>query len=238
MGSSPTAPTTYCLRARIPQGCGLVSFGRRWGSNPRGGERQADAQRPQRAGEGAGRRPKPVRICTANTQTSHRPYHVLFTSPCPPGMRARFFRTPVGLEPARGRASSGRAASAASRRGRRQATEAGAYLHSKYADVPPPLPRIVYEPVSPRDAGSFLLDASTDGELRWNSSCLCRLPAYLGTISPQIRLILAHFSMEKRVCLPHFSIEKCGCLAHFPREMRLWPYTIRKGWEAICSDSL
>ena len=160
------------------------------------------------------------------------------TSPCPLGMRARFFRTPVGLEPARGRASSGRAASVASRRGRRQATEAGAYLHSKYADVPPPLPRIVYEPVSPRDAGSFLLDASTDGELRWNSSCLCRLPAYLGTISPQLRLVLPHFSMEKRGCLAHFSMEKRGCLAHFPREMRIWPYTIRKGWEAICSDSL
>ena len=45
----------------------------------------------------AARRPTPVRICAANTQTSHRPYHVLFTSPCPPGMRARFFYTPAGL---------------------------------------------------------------------------------------------------------------------------------------------
>ena len=182
-------------------------------------------------------------------------------------MRARFFRTPVGLEHARGRASSGRAASVASRRGRRQATEAGVYLRSKYTDVPPPLPRIVYEPVSPRDAGSLLsdaggartregasvkrtrsvrseparapagdrsrcvfaqqirrrptapttyclrarvpqgcglvsLDASTDGELRWNSSCLCRLPAYLGTISPQLRLILAHF-FDGKTCLSH-----------------------------------
>ena len=43
--------------------------------------------------------------------------------------------------------------------GRRQATEAGADLRSKYADVPPPLPFGFYEPVSPRDAGSFLLDA-------------------------------------------------------------------------------
>ena len=77
VGSSPTAPTTYCLRARVPQGCGPFSFRCRWGSNPRGGERQADAQRPQRAGEGAGRRPKPVRICAANTRTSHRPYHVI-----------------------------------------------------------------------------------------------------------------------------------------------------------------
>lgn len=135
-------------------------------------------------------------------------------------MRARFFWAPVGLEPARGRASSGRAASAASRRGRRQAAEAGADLRSKYADVPPPLPRIVYEPVSPRDAGSFLLDAVNCRtvnlrrsfcdrsyqpkdrpqvpaekehpqvpavELRWNSSCFGRLPAYLGTISPQLR---------------------------------------------------
>ena len=95
VGSSPTAPTIWSFRARVPKGCGLVSFGRRWGSNPRRGERQADAQRPQRAGEGAGRRPKPVRICAANTQTSHRPYHVLFTSPCPLGMRARFLWMPV-----------------------------------------------------------------------------------------------------------------------------------------------
>ncbi len=160
------------------------------------------------------------------------------TSPCPLGMRARFLRTLVGLEPARGRASSGRAASAASRRGRRQATEAGVYLRSKYTDVPPPLPRIVYEPASPRDAGSFLLDASTDGELRWNSSCLCRLPAYLGTISPQLRLILAHFPMEKRGCFAHFPMEKRGYLAHFPMETPIWPYTSREGWEAICNDSL
>ena len=159
---------------------------------------------------------------------------------------------PAGLEPARGRASSGRAASAASRRGRRQAAEAGADLRSKYADVPPPLPCIVYEPVSPRDAGLFLLDAGgartregasvkrtrsvrsepartpagsrsrcgfaqqmrgrptaptiwflrarvpqgcglvsftrrRGSKLRWNRSCLYRLPAYLGTISPQLR---------------------------------------------------
>ena len=43
--------------------------------------------------------------------------------------------------------------------GRRQATEAGADLRSKYADVPPPLPYIAYEPASPWDAGSFLMDA-------------------------------------------------------------------------------
>ena len=172
MGSSPTAPTIWSFRARVPQGCGLASFRCRWDSNPRGGERQADAQRPQRAGEGAGRRPKPVRICAANTQTSHRPYHLAFTSPCPQGMRARFFYTPVGLEPARGRASSGRAASAASRRGRRQAAEAGAYLRSKYADVPPPLPCIVYEPVSPRDAGSLLLDAVNCRAAHWDRAFL------------------------------------------------------------------
>lgn len=94
VGSSPTAPTIWLLRVRVPQGCGLVSFGRRWGSNPRGGERQADAKRPQRAGESADRWPKPVRICAANTRTSHRPYHVLFTGPCPPGMRVRFFWKP------------------------------------------------------------------------------------------------------------------------------------------------
>ena len=161
VGSSPTAPTMYYLRARVLQGCGPVSFGRRWGSNPRGGERQADAQRPQRAGEGAGRRPKPVRICAANTRTSHRPYHV-----------------------------------------------------------------IVYEPAPLWDAGSLLLDAGTDGKLRWNSSYLCCLPAYLGTISPQLRLMLPHFSMEKRGCLAHFSMEKRGCLTHFPREMRIRPYII------------
>jgi len=39
-----------------------------------------------------------VRICAANTQTSHRPYHVLPTSSCPFGMRARFFRTPSTAE--------------------------------------------------------------------------------------------------------------------------------------------
>ena len=81
------------------------------------------------------------------------------TGPCPPGMRARFSKKPAGLEPARGRASSGRAASAASRRGRRQAAEADADLRSKYADVPPPLPHDAYEPVSLGDAGSFPLDA-------------------------------------------------------------------------------
>lgn len=161
-----------------------------------------------------------------------------FTGPCPFEMRARFFWMPVGLEPARGRALSGRAASVASRRGRRQAAEAGAYLRSKCADVPPPLPCIVYEPVSFGDAGPFLLDADTDGELRWNSSCLCCLPAYLRTISPQLRLILPHFSMEERGCLAHFSMEKRGCLAHFPMETRIRPYTSREGWEAICNDSL
>ena len=160
------------------------------------------------------------------------------SSPCPQGMRARFFWTPVGLEPARGRALSGRAASEASRRGRRQAAEAGAYLRSKCADVPPPLPYGAFEPVSPRDAGSFLLDADADGELRWNSSCLCCLPAYLGTIPPQLRLVFTHFPMEKRGCLAHFPMEKRGCLAHFPMETTKWPYTSREGWEAICSDSL
>ena len=35
VGSSPTAPTTYCLRARVPQGCGLVSFTRRRSSKLR-----------------------------------------------------------------------------------------------------------------------------------------------------------------------------------------------------------
>ena len=33
------------------------------------------------AGEGAGRRPKPVRICAANTRTSHRPYHMIACEP-------------------------------------------------------------------------------------------------------------------------------------------------------------
>ena len=67
-----------------------------------------------------------------------------------------------------------------------------------------------------------------DGELRWNSSCFGSLPAYLGTISPQLRLILPHFSMEKR-----------GCLAHFPREMCIWPYIIlRLGERALRSAQL
>lgn len=161
-----------------------------------------------------------------------------FTGPCPFEMRARFFWTPVGLEPARGRASSGRAASVASRRGRRQAAEAGAHLRSKCADVPPPLPRIVYEPVSPGDAGSFLVDADTDDKLRWNSSCFDWLPAHLRTFSPQLRLALPHFSMERRGYLAHFPMEKRGCLAHFPMETPKWSYTSREGWEAICNDSL
>ncbi len=160
------------------------------------------------------------------------------SSPCPQGMRARFFFTPVGLEPARGRALSKRGAFVASRRGRRQATEAGAYLLRKFADVPPPLPRIVYEPVSPGDAGSFLVDADTDDKLRWNSSCFDWLPAHLRTFSPQLRLALPHFSMEKRGCLAHFPMEKRGCLAHFPMETPKWSYTSREGWEAICNDSL
>ena len=128
-------------------------------------------------------------------------------------MRACFFWTPVGLEPARGRALSGRAASVASRRGRRQATEAGAYLRSKYADVPPPrttTKQLIWDgvkrpPRSPR-------------KLRWNSSCFGRLPAHLGTISPQLICQLPHFSMEKRGCLPHYSMEKRGLLPLFPRE--------------------
>ena len=125
------------------------------------------------------------------------PLPLAFTGPYLPGMRARFFCTPVGLEPARGRALSKRGAFS-SRRGGRQATEAGAYLLRKFADVPPPLPRIVYEPVSPGDAGSFLVDADTDDKLRWNSSCFDWLPAHLRTFSPQLRLALPHFSMEKR----------------------------------------
>ena len=170
-----------------------------------------------------------------------------FASPYPLGMRARFFWLPVGLEPARGRALSGRAASVASRRGRRQATEAGADLRSKYADVPPPLPCIAYEPVSLGDAGSFLLDVPPpratskqliwDGakrlpqsprKLRWNSSCFGRLPAHLGTIPPQLICKLPHYSMEKRGCLPHYSMEKRGCLPHFPRETLGRPYTNHK----------
>ena len=188
---------------------------------------------------------------------------------------------PVGLEPARGRALSGRAAS-----------EAGAYLRSKCADVPPPLPYGAFEPVSPRDAGSLLLDAggtrTREGasvkrtrsvrsrcvfaqqmrgrptaptiwsfrarvpkgcglvsftrrwgsKLRWNSSCFGSLPAHLGTIPPQLRLVFPHFPMEKRGYLPHFPMEKRGCLPHFPMETPKWPYTSREGWEAICSDSL
>lgn len=161
-----------------------------------------------------------------------------FTGPCPFEMRARFFWMPVGLEPARGRASSGRAASVASRRGRRQAAEAGAHLRSKCADVPPPLPCSAYEPVSPGDAGSFLVDADTDDKLRWNSSCFDWLPAHLRTFSPQLRLALPHFSMERRGYLAHFPMEKRGCLAHFPMETPKWSYTSREGWEAICNDSL
>ena len=172
VGSSPTAPTIWSFRARVPQGCGPVLFGRRWDSNPRGGERQADAQRPQRAGEGAGRRPKPVRICAANTRTSHRPYHMELSSRVPKGCGLVSFR------------------------------------------------------------------CRWDSKLRWNRSCFGSLPAHLGTIPPQLRLVFPHFPMEKRGCLPHFPMEKRGCLAHFSMETPKWPYTSREGWEAICSDSL
>ena len=51
-----------------------------------------------------------------------------------------FFNKVPGLEPARVRALSKREAFVASRRRRRQAPEAGAYLRSKYADVPLPAP--------------------------------------------------------------------------------------------------
>lgn len=51
-----------------------------------------------------------------------------------------FFNKVPGLEPARVRALNKREAFIASRRRRRQAPEAGAYLQSKYADVPLPAP--------------------------------------------------------------------------------------------------
>ena len=155
--------------------------------------------------------------------------------------------------------------------------------------VPPPLPFGICEPVSPRDAGSFLLDAggarTREGasvkrtrsvrseparapagdrsrcvfaqqirrrpaaprrhkianlerskkdylepprKLRWNSSCFGRLPAHLGTISPQLICQLPHFSMEKRGLLPHYSMEKRGLLPHLPRETLGQPYTDHK----------
>ena len=113
---------------------------------------------------------------------------------------------PVGLEPARGRASSGRAASAASRRGRRQATEAGADLRSKYADVPPPrttTKQLIWD-------GLKRPPRTPPRKLRWNSSCFGRLPAHLGTISPQLICQLPHYSMEKRGLLPLFPRETLG----------------------------
>lgn len=172
VGSSPTAPTTYCLRAVSPRDAGSFPSDA-GGARTREGAsvKRTRSVRSEPARAPAGDRSR----CVFAQQIHRRP-----TAPTTYCLRARV----------------------------------------------------------PQGCGLVSLDASTDGELRWNSSCLCRLPAYLGTISPQLRLILAHFSMEKRVCLPHFLIERCGCLAHFPREMRIWPYTIRKGWEAICSDSL
>ena len=114
---------------------------------------------------------------------------------------------PVGLEPARGRASSGRAASVASRRGRRQATEAGADLRSKYADVPPPrttTKQLIWDGVKKTTSNP------PPRKLRWNSSCFGRLPAHLGTISPQLICQLPHYSMEKRGLLPLFPRETLG----------------------------
>ena len=90
----------------------------------------------------------------------------------------------------------------------------------------------------PLGCGPVFFGRRWGSKLRWNSSRFGSLPAHLGIISPQLRLILPHFSMEKRGCLTHFPMEKRDYLAHSPREMRIWPYTIRKGWEAICSDSL
>ena len=87
-------------------------------SNPPGCERKANAKRLQRAGEGASRRLKPVRICEANTRTSrcplHRPGRIL------------------------GKADSADVTPASPDRG--LPTAAGADLRSKYADAPLPAP--------------------------------------------------------------------------------------------------
>ena len=62
------------IKARRCFGAVLFSINCR-DSNPPGCERKANAKRLQRAGEGAGRRLKPVRICEANTRTSRCPLH-------------------------------------------------------------------------------------------------------------------------------------------------------------------
>ena len=66
-GSSPVARSKK-IKARRCFGAVLFSIKCR-DSNPPGCERKANAKRLQRAGEGAGRRLKPVRICEANTRT-------------------------------------------------------------------------------------------------------------------------------------------------------------------------
>lgn len=111
-------------------------------------------------------------------------------------------------------------------------------LFGLWVRVPPPLPYDCLRARVQLGCGLVSFRCRWGSKLRWNSSCFGSLPAYLGTISPQLRLILPHFSMGKRGCLAHFSMEKRGCLAHFPMETTKWPYTSREGWEAICSDSL
>ena len=118
-------------------------------------------------------------------------------------MRACFFLMPVRLEPARGRASSGRAASVASRRGRRQATEAGADLRSKSADVPPP-----------RAAIKQLI---WDGAKKTTSNPLGSCGGIVPVLAVyQHKQDLFHRNLYAQ--LPHYSMEKRGCLPLFPRE--------------------
>ena len=115
-GSSPVARSSKST-STAPLRCRAFSIKCR-DPNPPGCERKANAKRLQRAGEGASRRLKPVRICEANTRTSrcplHRPGRIL------------------------GKADSADVTPAPPDRGLPAA--AGADLRSKYADVPLPAP--------------------------------------------------------------------------------------------------
>ena len=73
-GFESRCPLQLEAQARHHYGAVLFSIKRR-DSNPTGCERKANAKRLQRAGEGADRRLKPVRICEANTRMSRCPLH-------------------------------------------------------------------------------------------------------------------------------------------------------------------
>ena len=91
---------------------------------------------------------------------------------------------PVGLEPARGRGVK-RTRSVRSEPARAPTGGRSRCVFARQMrGYPHRLSCSAYEPVSPRDAGSFLT-RRRGSKLRWNSSCFGSLSAHLGTIPPQ-----------------------------------------------------